>query len=48
MLGKHGSISSKTEVPRTTLTKALREETDLLSTHEVPASTLYVEKVIHF
>ena len=48
MLGKHGSISSKTEVPRTTLTKALRDETDLLSTHDVPASTLYVEKVITF
>lgn len=48
MLGKHGSVASKTEVPRATLTEALREETDLLSTHEVPATTLYVDKVIHF
>jgi hypothetical protein len=48
MLGKHGSIASKTEVPRATLTDALREETDLLSTHEVPASTLYVDKLIQF
>lgn len=48
MLGKHGSVESKTEVPRGTLTKALRDETDLLSTHDVPAATLYVEKVIEF
>jgi len=48
MMGKHGSVESKTEVPRATLTEALREETDLLSTHDVPASTLYVEKVIQF
>ena len=48
MLGKHGSVESKTEVPRQTLTEELRKESNLLSTHDIPATTLYVDKVIHF
>jgi hypothetical protein len=48
MEGKHGSIKSKTEVPRATLTEALRKESDLLSTHDVPATELCVVKTIDF
>ena len=48
MPGKHGSVDKDTEVPRRTLTEALRKESNLLSTHDIPATTLYVDKVIHF
>jgi hypothetical protein len=48
MPGKHGSVSSKTEVPRETLTDALRKESDLLSTHDLPADTLFVDIVFDF
>jgi hypothetical protein len=34
MVGKHGSVESRTEVPRATLTAALRSESELFSTHE--------------
>ena len=48
MEGKHGSPKSKTEVPRKTLTDALREQTNLISTHEVSADELCVIKTIRF
>lgn len=43
MPGKHGAVSSKTEVPRTTLLRALSRETELLNTHELAIDQLYAE-----
>ncbi|WP_395391209.1 MBL fold metallo-hydrolase [Novosphingobium sp. BL-8A] len=41
MPGKHGSIASKTEVPRTTLKTELKRESNLLTTDEIEDTTLY-------
>lgn len=46
MKGKHGSDDRGTEVPRTKLVSALRRETDLFSTHEMDAETLYRDTVL--
>jgi len=43
MPGKHGSESSKTEVPRKTLLNALKSESELHSTHTLDPSHLYEE-----
>jgi hypothetical protein len=48
MPGKHGNASSRTEVPRETLTEALRRESDLHSTHDRPDSELFTEIVVEF
>lgn len=48
MAGKHGSPDKKSEVPRKTLVDALKEETDLYSTQDLGAKTLYHESVIDF
>jgi hypothetical protein len=48
MPGKHGHEEQRTEVPRRTLLKALKEESNLHSTHELPAGTLYQEVTIAF
>ena len=49
MPGKHGSVASKTEVPRSTLKAELKRESNLVSTDELEASTLYrdVEIELH-
>ena len=41
MPGKHGSIASKTEVPRTTLKAELKRDSNLLTTDELDAGALY-------
>jgi hypothetical protein len=33
MPGKHGTVGAKTEVPRTTLLNALKDQSELHSTH---------------
>jgi len=48
MPGKHGAAERKTEVPRATLTAELRRDSDLLSTHDMPASELYRDIVFPF
>jgi hypothetical protein len=48
MPGKHGSIGSKTEVPRRTLVSALSRETDHFSTEELEDDELYHDTEIPF
>jgi ribonuclease BN (tRNA processing enzyme) len=48
MAGKHGSARSKTEVPRTTLTKALEQETDHFTTQHLPPQKLSSDTVVSF
>lgn len=48
MPGKHGSEDKDTEVPRRTLTQELRDQSNLLSTHDVGPELLFVDKVIKF
>ena len=40
MKGKHGSEKTNTEVPRRTLLRALELETELHSTHTLPAGQI--------
>jgi hypothetical protein len=39
MAGKHGHVLSKTEVPRSTLVNALKDETELLTTQTFKGAT---------
>jgi hypothetical protein len=48
MPGKHGKAERKTEVPRQSLTSELRTETDLISTHDWPATELYRDVAFPF
>lgn len=44
--GKHGKVSSNTEVPRRTLVEALKRESDFFSTQEVKKKELFRELTI--
>jgi hypothetical protein len=46
--GKHGSASTRTEVPRQTLLEALRGSTTLIDTEELPDAQLFAEQVFRF
>jgi hypothetical protein len=48
MPGKHGSVDSKTEVPRTTLKAALAKESNLFSTEELHGATFFKDIEITF
>ena len=48
MPGKHGHEEQRTEVPRRTLLAALRDESNLHSTHDLKPGTLYQEVTISF
>ena len=48
MSGKHGSVDAQTEVPRRTLMKELKAKSELHSTENATASTLYEEVRIEF
>jgi hypothetical protein len=48
MPGKHGKAASKTEVPRTTLLEALKNESDLYSTQDLKKNELFLTYDIQF
>lgn len=43
MAGKHGSVESKTEVPRRTLVSALRRDSELFNTQDLTGTALFNE-----
>jgi hypothetical protein len=48
MEGKHGSVSSHTEVPRTTLVRELRRQSDLFTTQLLKGKDFFHDTVVKF
>jgi hypothetical protein len=48
MEGKHGSVSSHTEVPRTTLVRELRRQSDLFTTQQLRGKDFFHDTVVKF
>jgi hypothetical protein len=48
MEGKHGSVSSHTEVPRTTLVRELQRQSDLFTTQQLKGKNCFHDTVVKF
>jgi hypothetical protein len=48
MEGKHGSLSSHTEVPRITLVRELQRQSDLFTTQQLRGKNFFHDTVVKF